>query len=86
MQPIDFETHRQYERLAEQLALMPDVIARLLLGHTADVNGRCRGCTRGGTGYPAAEHPCALHRLALMALVVRKRRELPTTVRVIAAR
>jgi hypothetical protein len=76
VQPISTETHRRYERMAEQLALMPDVIARLLVAHGADASGRCRGCTRGGTGYPAAKHPCALHRLALMALAVRKQRAL----------
>lgn len=86
MQQISDETHQRYERMAEQLALMPEVIARLLFAHGADANGRCRGCTRGGTGYPVAEHPCALHRLALMALAVRKRRTPAPATRGIAAR
>jgi hypothetical protein len=73
MQTVSTATHAEYVRLAGQLAVMPDVIARLLVDHTADSAGRCRGCTRGGTGYPAAAHPCSLHRLALMALDVRRR-------------
>jgi hypothetical protein len=72
MRTVSSTTHAEYERLAEQLALMPDVIAKLVTDHVADSTG-CLGCTRGGTGHPHVSRPCALHRLALMALSVRKR-------------
>ena len=61
-----------YESLIEQLAFMPDVIMQLLRDHEPDATGRCRGCTRGGTGYPSASHPCALARLARAALEIRQ--------------
>jgi hypothetical protein len=73
MGTISSDTPTAFERLADVLALMPDVIARLLTDHTSDSTGRCRGCTRPGTGYPAAVHPCTLHRLATMALIARTR-------------
>ncbi|OZM81204.1 hypothetical protein [Pseudonocardia sp. MH-G8] len=73
MATISSTEQSQYERLAEQLALMPETVARLLVDHAADDTGRCVGCTRPGTGYPARVHPCTLHRLALMALAVRRR-------------
>jgi hypothetical protein len=73
---IDSETYRAYERLADQLSLMPDVIARLLVGHDDDGTGYCAECRRGGTGTATVEHPCSLYQLALMALAVRKRRKL----------
>jgi hypothetical protein len=71
---ITSETYGIYERCAEELALMPDVIARLIVGHGPDGDGWCMGCRRAGSGYPAVEHPCPLHQLAMMALDVRRRR------------
>jgi hypothetical protein len=46
---------------AGELAGMPEIVHRLLLLHVADSLGRCRACTRPGTGKPAAAWPCALH-------------------------
>jgi hypothetical protein len=73
------ETYRAYERIADQLALMPQVIARLIVEHADDGTGYCAKCRQGGTGTAAVEHPCSLHQLALMALTVRKQRKLVIT-------
>ena len=75
MATIDSETFKAYERLADQLALMPELIARLIVQHADDGTGYCAACRRAGTGTAAVEHPCSLHQLALMALTVRKRRK-----------
>jgi hypothetical protein len=66
------DPHTSYERLAAELATMPDVIERLLRDHVPDASGRCVGCTRGGTGYPAATSPCSLARLAMRATEIRQ--------------
>ncbi len=47
--------------LARELAWQPEITQRLLARHVADDRGRCRGCTKGGTGLPGAKWPCALH-------------------------
>jgi hypothetical protein len=65
---VDTDPDASYQRFVEQLAQMPDVITQLLRDHEADRTGRCRGCTRGGTGYPVAAYPCSLARLARAAL------------------
>jgi hypothetical protein len=61
-----------YERVVDQLALMPDVISQLLRDHESDSSGRCQGCTKGGTGYPSAVYPCPLACLARAALEIRQ--------------
>lgn len=73
MPTVDSDSTAAYHRLVEQIAQMPDVIHRLLRDHETDSTGRCRGCTRGGTGYPAATYPCSLARLAGAALEHRQR-------------
>lgn len=65
--PTASSSDAAYQRFAEQLAQMPDVITQLLAAHTSDSTGRCVGCTRPGTGYPAATSPCALRQLAELA-------------------
>ncbi len=66
------EGAESYERVVEQLAQMPDVIGRLLHDHEADSTGRCRGCTKPGTGYRVVAYPCPLARLARAALQIRQ--------------
>jgi hypothetical protein len=44
--------------VAAELARMPDVVARLLIEHVPDRNGRCLGCGLPGTGSPYL--PCGL--------------------------
>jgi hypothetical protein len=46
------------------LAPMPEVWQRLLGLHLADASGRCRACTRAGTGIPGAAWPCAIQIVA----------------------
>ncbi len=53
--------------LAAELAPMVDVWRRLLTQHVADRAGRCRTCTKGGTGLPAVPWPCSLHGVADLA-------------------
>jgi hypothetical protein len=70
------EGEESYERVVTQLAQMPDVIAQLLRHHEAeaeaDGKGRCRGCTKGGTGLRVVAYPCPLARLARAALEIRQ--------------
>jgi hypothetical protein len=66
------EGEESYERVVAQLAQMPDVIAQLLRDHEADGEGRCRGCTKGGTGLRVVAYPCPLARLARGALEIRQ--------------
>jgi hypothetical protein len=66
------EGEESYERVVAQLAQMPDVIAQLLRHHEADGKGRCRGCTKGGTGLRVVSYPCPLARLARAALEIRQ--------------
>jgi hypothetical protein len=54
-------------RLAAELAPMVDVWQRLLHQHVPDGSGRCRTCTKGGTGVPSASWPCSLHGVAELA-------------------
>jgi hypothetical protein len=51
------EGEQSYERVVAQLAHMPDVIAQLLRDHEADSTGRCRGCTKPGTGIRIGHVP-----------------------------
>ena len=46
---------------AWELAWQPETTQRLLKLHVPDGRARCRGCTGGGTGLPAATWPCRLH-------------------------
>ena len=57
----------QQERLADELAPMVDVWQRLLLQHVPDAAGRCRCCTKGGTGLPSTPWPCSIYGLADLA-------------------
>jgi hypothetical protein len=50
--------------LAAELAPMVDVWQRLLDQHVPDRAGRCRTCTKGGTGLPGPRWPCSLHNIA----------------------
>ena len=54
-------------QLAAELAPMVDVWRRLLAQHVPDRAGRCRTCTKGGTGLPAVPWPCSLHVVADLA-------------------
>lgn len=52
------------QNMTQVLASMPQLWQRLLGVHVADGSGRCRGCTRAGTGIPAAAWPCAIQIVA----------------------
>ncbi|WP_219418992.1 hypothetical protein [Pseudonocardia nigra] len=52
---------------AAQLAPMVGVWQRLLTLHVPDRAGRCRTCTKGGTGLPSTPWPCSIHGIAEMA-------------------
>ena len=56
--------------LARALAAQPDVVARLIAEHVPDDKGRCRGCTRPGTGTPMDYWPCTLSTAADAARVL----------------
>ncbi|MEJ3654658.1 hypothetical protein WEH80_16955 [Actinomycetes bacterium KLBMP 9759] len=62
-QPVNLELRR----LAAELAPMVDVWQRLLDQHLPDLAGRCRTCTKGGTGLPSRPWPCSIHGIAEMA-------------------
>jgi hypothetical protein len=70
---VDDDSAAEFQRVAEALAHMPALIARLLAEHAPDGDGNCRKCGRPGYGTPVVEHPCALAALAFAALAVRKR-------------
>jgi hypothetical protein len=53
--------------MALALAPMPELCQRLLGLHVTDGSGRCRACTRAGTGIPAAAWPCAIQIVAQRA-------------------
>jgi len=53
--------------LAAELAPMVDVWQRLLTLHVPDRAGRCRTCTKGGTGLPSTSWPCSIHGVADLA-------------------
>jgi hypothetical protein len=61
--PADLELRR----LAAELAPMVDVWQRLLDQHLPDRAGRCRTCTKGGTGLPSTRWPCSIHGIADLA-------------------
>lgn len=54
-------------RLAAELAPMVGVWQRLLVLHQPDRAGRCRSCTKGGTGLPSTPWPCSIHGIADLA-------------------
>lgn len=62
-EPQDLELRR----LAAELAPMVDVWQRLLAQHMPDRSGRCRTCTKGGTGLPSQPWPCSIHGIAELA-------------------
>ena len=47
--------------LVQELRAMPKVVAALLATHIPDERGKCRACTKPGTGIPNEPWPCALH-------------------------
>jgi hypothetical protein len=51
-------------RVATELAPMVEVWQRLLAQHVPDRAGRCRTCTKGGTGLPTTPWPCVIHTIA----------------------
>jgi hypothetical protein len=55
------------QQLAAELAPMVDLWRKLLSQHVPDRAGRCRTCTKGGTGLPAVPWPCSLHAAADLA-------------------
>lgn len=59
--------------LARELSTLPEVTQRLLELHVSDGHGKCRACTRPGTGIPAAAWPCVLHFYATAANEIRGR-------------
>jgi hypothetical protein len=54
-------------RLAAELAPMVAVWERLIDQHTPNRSGRCRKCTKGGTGLPSTPWPCSVYGVAEMA-------------------
>jgi hypothetical protein len=62
------------EGIAQELAGLPGIVARLLAVHVPDSQGRCRGCTTGGTGVPGAAWPCSLHFYATAAQEIHRQR------------
>jgi hypothetical protein len=57
----------EHRRVADELAPMVEVWQRLLVEHVPDAAGRCRTCTKGGTGLPSMPWPCSIHGIAEMA-------------------
>lgn len=57
---------------ARELANLPGVAQRLLAEHLPDGRGRCRACTRPGTGIPGTAWPCALQLYAAAAVEIQK--------------
>ncbi|HYH28968.1 MAG TPA: hypothetical protein VD903_01180 [Pseudonocardia sp.] len=57
----------EQQRVAAELAPMVEVWQRLLAQHVPDRAGRCRTCTKGGTGLPTTPWPCVIHGIADMA-------------------
>ncbi|GAA1211081.1 hypothetical protein [Pseudonocardia alaniniphila] len=57
----------EHRRVADELAPMVEVWQRLLAEHVPDAAGRCRTCTKGGTGLPSMPWPCSIHGIADMA-------------------
>ncbi|MGI5132098.1 hypothetical protein ACQEVB_35210 [Pseudonocardia sp. CA-107938] len=46
---------------SQLLAGLPGVVETLLQLHRPDDQGRCRACTKAGTGLPEKAWPCALY-------------------------
>lgn len=63
-----------WKATAEVLSHMPAVYQRLLAVHVDAGYGRCRACTRGGTGVPHVPWPCPMHRIATAARGLHHRR------------
>jgi hypothetical protein len=57
----------QMRRLAAQLAPMVGVWERLIAQHRPNRSGRCRKCTKGGTGLPTTPWPCTVYGIAELA-------------------
>jgi len=57
----------EQQRVADELAPMVEVWQRLLAQHVPDRAGRCRTCTKGGTGLRTTPWPCVIHGIADMA-------------------
>jgi hypothetical protein len=57
----------EQQRVAAELAPMVEVWQRLLAQHVPDRAGRCRTCTKGGTGLPSTPWPCVIHGIADLA-------------------
>jgi len=57
----------EQHRVAAELAPMVEVWQRLLAQHVPDRAGRCRTCTKGGTGLPSTPWPCVIHGIADLA-------------------
>jgi hypothetical protein len=57
----------EQHRVAAELAPMVEVWQRLLAQHVPDRAGRCRTCTKGGTGLRTTPWPCVIHGIADMA-------------------
>jgi hypothetical protein len=66
LQDVDNGVPEQ-QRVADELAPMVEVWQRLLAQHVPDRAGRCRTCTKGGTGLPTTPWPCVIHGIADMA-------------------
>ena len=64
----------QWRHLAEVLAVMPDVVVRLLRDHETRPDGMCATCTQGGTGLHVTPWPCPIRKLALLAGDIRRGR------------
>jgi hypothetical protein len=66
--PVDTDDAMpEQQRVADELAPMVEVWQRLLAQHVPDRAGRCRTCTKGGTGLPTTPWPCVIHGIADMA-------------------
>lgn len=61
--------------VADELADLPGLTERLLALHVPAAHGRCRACTKPGTGIPSAVWPCVLHFYAAAAVEIRKQRD-----------
>lgn len=53
--------------LVDELLAQAGLVDRLRAEHVPDSQGRCKGCTTGGTGTLAAKWPCTISGLASMA-------------------
>ncbi len=59
--------HDTWHRFARELAIMDNVVARLLAEHVRTDTGLCARCTRPGRGTPMLVWPCPLWTLARTA-------------------